>query len=117
MNIMLATQCFTLYVLSEHSMDSIPRLNKAEWARKQLTNYEKQLEELVASFSNTNEKKSGKITKKMKKTKKVPQATARPKISKIRPTRKKAKKVEDEKSVKQNKYNKRFTKTKKPAKL
>ena len=114
MNIMLATQCFTLYLLSEHSMDSIPRLNKAEWARNQLTNYENQLDELVASFSNANGEKQ--VLKKIKKTKKVPQARSRPKISKIRPTRK-AKKVEDDVSVKQNKYNKRFTKTKKPAKL
>ena len=116
MNLMLATQCFALYLLSEHSMDSIPRLNKAEWQRKQLTNYENQFAELVASFSNTNVKNSGKVTKKIKKSKKVPQATARPKICKIRPTRK-VQKVEDDVSVKQNKYNKRFTKTKKPAKL
>ena len=123
MNMILATQCLWLFLLSEHFMDridSIARLKEAELARKQKiksTNHDdRSIEELLASFSKTNVKNSGKVTKKMKKTKKVPQATSRPKISKVRPT-KKVKKVDDDVSVKQNKYNKRFTKTKKPAKL
>jgi len=98
--------------------DSIAQ-EKAELARKQkiqLTNYDNGFDELVASFSKINVKNSGKVTKKIKKTKKVPQATSRPKITKIRPA-KKVKKVDDDVSVKKNKYNKRFTKTKKPAKL
>ena len=121
MNMLLATQCLWLFLLSEHfngRIDSIARLKEAHVARKQkikLTNHDaRSIEELLASFSKT--KNSGKLSKKLKKTKKVPQATSRPNISKVRPT-KKVKKVDDDVSVKQNKYNKRFTKTKKPAKL
>ena len=123
MNMLLGTQCLWLYLLSEHFMDridSIARLKQADLARKQKiksTNQDdRSIEELLASFSKTNVKNSGKVTKKMKKTKKVPQATSRPKISKVRLT-KNVKKADDDVSVKQNKYNKRFTKTKKPAKL
>jgi len=123
MTMLLSSQCLTLFLLSQYSMDridSVARIKKAELARKQkiqLTNHDdRSIEEVMASFSKTTVKTSGKVTKKIKKTKKVPQATSRPKLTKIRPT-KKVKQVDDDVSVKQNKYNKRFTKTKKPAKL
>ena len=78
-------------------IDSVARLKEAELARKQkieFTNHDdRSIEELMASFSKPNVKNSGKLT-----------------FGKV-------KNVDDDVSVKQNKYNKRFTKTKKPAKL
>jgi hypothetical protein len=68
----------------------------------------------MQEFGNSSNKKV--IKKKIKKQKNKP-GRSKPRIVKTTKTLHKKPEIQDEISVKSNRYNKRFTKTKKPAKL
>ena len=75
---------------------------------------EKPIDEIMQEFGNSSNKKV--IKKKIKKQKNKP-GRSKPRIVKTTKTLHKKPEIQDEISVKSNQYNKRFTKTKKPAKL
>jgi hypothetical protein len=75
---------------------------------------EKPIDEIMQEFGNSSNKNV--VEKKIRQPKNKP-GRSKPRIVKTTKTPRKKPEIQDEISVKSNQYNKRFTKTKKPAKL
>ena len=76
------------------------------------------IDEIMKDFAQMKTKRSRKLNKSKKLKKTIPMARSKPRILKATASRNTAKKIDDDaKSLNSNKYNRRFKKTKKPARL
>ena len=76
------------------------------------------IDEIMKDFDQMKTKRSRKLSKSKKLKKSIPMARSKPRILKATASRNTAKKIDDDaESLNSNKYNRRFKKTKKPARL